>query len=192
MEKLQLLAHDPGLHRRRHRPHDRPRRARRVHRRGHHVQPLPRRRRAPARADAAAAGQGVPAARPDRRVVHHRRRPRDAVRVRQPAARRHPGSALAAWTRDRGGSHEHQPDAVRAGDRVRDLHLVHGQVRLAAADARDRGRARSRSPTGSPRRSTGAQELAEAAEARRGRCSPRRAASAAGDRRAGREVARRR
>ena len=32
----------------------------------------------------AAAGQGVPAARPDRRVVHHRRRPRDVVRVRQP------------------------------------------------------------------------------------------------------------
>src|SRR5262249_35516448 len=32
---------------------------------------------------------GLPAARPDRRVVHHRPGHRDAVRVRQPAARRH-------------------------------------------------------------------------------------------------------
>ena len=53
MDKLQLVAHDPGLHRHRHRPHDRPGRARRLRRRRHHVLALPRRRRAPAGTDAA-------------------------------------------------------------------------------------------------------------------------------------------
>ena len=62
----------------------------RLYRRRHHVLEVPRERSAPARAHAPAAGQGLPAARPDRRLVHHRRRPRDAVRVRQSAARRAP------------------------------------------------------------------------------------------------------
>ncbi len=79
--------HDSGLHRHRHRADDRPGRSRRLHRRGHHVQPLPGGRGAPARDDPGAAGQGVPAARPDRRLVHHRRGPRHAVRLRQSAAR---------------------------------------------------------------------------------------------------------
>src|SRR6266540_3029389 len=79
---------DPGLHRRRHRPYGRAGCARRLRRRGHHVQPLPRRRCAPAGDDPGAAGEGVPAARADRRLVHHRPGDRHVLRVRQPAARR--------------------------------------------------------------------------------------------------------
>src|SRR6185295_17536994 len=86
--KCATAGDDPIQHRHRHRPHDRPGGARRVRRRGHHVLAVPGRRRAPAGADAATAGEGLPAARPDRRVVHHRRRPRDVLRVRQPAALR--------------------------------------------------------------------------------------------------------
>src|SRR4029077_4736721 len=79
---------DPGLYRCRNRPDGRPGRARRLHRRGHHVQPLPRGRGAPARDDSGAAGQGVPAARPDRRLVHHRPGYRHVFRVRPSAAPR--------------------------------------------------------------------------------------------------------
>src|SRR6185437_16143280 len=90
---------DPGLHGRGHRPHDRPGRAWRVRGRRHHVLALPRRRGAPARAHPAIAGEGLPAARPDRRVVHHRPRHRDAVRLRQSA---HPGWVeVSRFTRTR-------------------------------------------------------------------------------------------
>ena len=121
--------------------------------------------------------QGVPAARPDRRVVHHRRGPRDAVRVRQPAARRRPQvTRPAVETRRQGTRMNINLTLVAAGDRVRRLHLVHGEVRLAAADARDRDapeddrRRPRRRRAGPPERSPSAEKrIGRHARARRKR-----------------------
>ncbi len=102
-------------------------------------------------ADAATAGQGLPAARPDRRVVHHRRRPRDVLRVRQSAAL---GSCPSKVTlhsplpvRHR---HELQSEPDHAGRRVHGLHLVLRAFHLAAADARHRDPAKADRPMAWP------------------------------------------
>ena len=141
MDETSIAGDGPGLHRHRHRPHDRPRRARRAASasgimcsrflEGAARQPelMPQLQ-----------AQGVPAARPDRRLVHHRRGPRDVLRVRQPA--RH---AVSDNARPKGKHCMNlNADDHRAGDHLRAVHLVQREVSLAwPMLLRHRTRARS-------------------------------------------------
>ena len=118
--------------------------------------------------------QGVPAARPDRRLVHHRRRPRDVVRVRQPAAR---AARLERAALPQGERMNINLTLIAQAVVFAAVHLVHGQVHLAAAAARDRGAPEDRSPTASPRPSRASRSLEASQQAGR-RGDPARRASA--------------
>ena len=95
--------------------------------------------------------QGVPAARPDRRLVHHRRRPRDVVRLRQSAAR-----AARRLRRRRsldsrkGASMNINVTLFAQAVGLRRLHLVHDEVRSGRTCCARSRRARRPSPKAWP------------------------------------------